>query len=103
MSALPEVLGLPVRVPDVTRGAPFVFDRIGPSIEAIRVALEFADAAKPPIAVARGAHLEDLQVEGTARVQEVAHQRVFGERVVDSRETRSCAVFRVSLPAGGPR
>jgi hypothetical protein len=59
MSALPEVLGLPVRVPDVTRGAPFVFDRIGPSIEAIRV--------------------------------------------VDSRETRSCAVFRVPLPAGAPR
>ncbi len=140
MSALPEVLALLARAPDVTRGVSSVFDRIGPSIEATRLALEFADAAKPPvvwrhpasvdaglpgtpgqlpvaaasgviatlvvhreqplsqadhqqlsaiadtfaIALARDAHLEDLQSELTARVREIAHQRAFMECVVDS-------------------
>ena len=49
MPALPEMLGLLARAPDVTLGVTRVFDRVGPSFEATRLALEFADGSKPPI------------------------------------------------------
>lgn len=140
MPTLPEVLGLLARAPDVTHGMRSVFERIGPSIKATRLALQYADASKEPvvwrdpasigatlpvtpgqwpvagssgvlavlvvhreqplnpgdhqhffaiadafaIAIARDAHLADLQRELAAQVQEVAHQRVFMECVVDS-------------------
>ncbi|WP_373060029.1 PAS domain-containing sensor histidine kinase [Gemmatimonas sp.] len=49
LPTLSEVLGLLARAPDVSHGVTSVFDRLGPSFEATRLALEFADGAKPPI------------------------------------------------------
>lgn len=49
LPALPEVLGLLARAPNVTAGVTSVFDRIGPSIEAARLALEFANGSKSSI------------------------------------------------------
>ena len=46
---LPEVLGLLARAPDVTHGMTSVLDRLGPSIEATRLAIEYTDATKRPI------------------------------------------------------
>jgi two-component system NtrC family sensor kinase len=49
MPTLHEVLGLVARAPDVTHGVTSVFERIGPAIEATRLALEYADASKAPV------------------------------------------------------
>jgi len=49
MPTLPEVLGLLARAPDVTQGVTSVFDRLGPSFEAARLALEYADGARVPL------------------------------------------------------
>ncbi|WP_309670359.1 ATP-binding protein [Gemmatimonas sp.] len=49
LPTLPEVLGLLARAPSVTDGVTSVFDRIGPAIDAARLALEFANGSKSPI------------------------------------------------------
>jgi two-component system NtrC family sensor kinase len=49
MPSLPEVLGLLARAPDVTRGVASVFDHVGPSVRATRLAMEYADVSKTPI------------------------------------------------------
>ena len=49
ISPLPEVIGLLARESDVTLGVQSVFHRIGPAIEATRLALEYADGSKAPV------------------------------------------------------
>ncbi len=49
MPTLPEVLGLMACAPDVTHGVTSVFERLGPSFDAARLALEYADGSKSPI------------------------------------------------------
>lgn len=49
MPTLPEVLGLMARAPHVTAGVRSVFDRMGPYLDASRLALEYADTSKSSI------------------------------------------------------
>ncbi len=49
MPTLFEALGLLARAPNVTHGVTAVFGRLGPSFDATRLALEFADGWKSPI------------------------------------------------------